>query len=144
MELLRLVRKPQVTVTPEVTIMHAINVMIEHQAGAAAVVMDGKLVGIFTERDVMTKIVARNLDPNTTQISKVMATDIKKIVRNGTVAQAIKIMSEHRIRHIPLVAEDNEFLGMISLRFLLHDRLDDLVDQLQSMDAYMTADGPGG
>ena len=60
------------------------------------------------------------------------------------VSEAMSIMNENRIRHLPVLNEQGEIEGMISLRYLHHDRMEDLFSELSSLNAYYPADGPGG
>lgn len=144
MPLLRLARRPALELSPSATVMDAIHLMVDKSAGAVVVTEHGKLAGIFTERDVMTKIVLRGLDSNKTRLIEVMTTNVHHIKPDTHVADAITLMSENRIRHLPVVDENDQVLGMLSLRYLLHDRLEDLFTQLKGLEQYMTTEGPGG
>jgi len=137
-------RKSIVVIADTTSVMYAINKMIEANAGAVLVGSDTKpLIGIVTERDVMTKVTAKKLDPSTTPLGQIMTADPVTIGENASIDEAINIMSEYRIRHLPVLNEDGEISGMISLRHLLHDRIQDLTEELNSLEAYMN-DAPGG
>lgn len=144
MPLLRLARTPPLTITRDSTVMDAVKLMVDHKVGAVSVTEGAKLIGIFTERDVMKKIVFTGMDPSATKISDVMTTEITRATSDMSVSEAIKLLSEHRIRHLPITTPEGEIKGMISLRFLMHDRLEDLMTELSSVTSYLGADGPGG
>ena len=144
MSLLRLARRPAIVMSPEGNVIDAVNVMMDNSIGAVGITEDGKLIGIFTERDVMLKVVSKGLDPNTTKLNDVLTRNIVTIRDNQKVNEALDIMSERRIRHIPVLTADGEIGGMLSLRFLLHDRLEDLLSDLNSLESFIAADGPGG
>jgi CBS-domain-containing membrane protein len=72
-----------------------------------------------------------------------MATEIIKIVDTISPKEALQTMVEGRIRHLPVVTKDNEIVGMLSLRYLLHDRINELRDELQRLEAYFN-DAQGG
>ncbi len=144
MSLTRLTRKPLLTIAPERTIADAVGLLVEHRAGALAVTEGQKLVGIFSERDVMKRVVIEGMDPKTTRLADVMTTQIITATESTPINEAINLMSQHRIRHLPLVDAEGNLLGMVSLRYLLHDRLEELFEELRSLDAFIHADGPGG
>lgn len=144
MPLLRLARTPALTIGPDATVMDAVKLMVDHKVGAISITKDSKLIGIFTERDVMKKIVFAGLDPTTTKVSATMTTEIAKTTSDTTVSEAISLMNKKRIRHLPITTPEGEIKGMISLRFLMHDRLEDMMTELSSVTSYLGADGPGG
>jgi CBS domain-containing protein len=92
--------------------------MTELNIGATAVVDSGKLVGIFSERDIMSRVVAAGLDPDETPIAKVMTKDI--VVGNPAedIEDALRKMHAVGCRHLPIVDKGN-LVGFISLRDLL-------------------------
>ena len=88
--------------------------MNRHKIGAI-LVMDGeKLAGIFTERDVLTRVVAGDLDPKTTPITAVMTTSVLTTTPVATVQQVMEIFTERRCRHLPVI-EDGRLKGLISI-----------------------------
>jgi len=144
MGLLRIAQTPVVTVTPRTTVIDAVRTMDQEGIGAVAVMEDGLLCGIFSERDVMLRVVLEQRDPKTTRMMEVMTSPVETISRNATVDDALKHMLEKHIRHLPVVTRDGRMGGMISIRNLLYEKVDELTDQLDSLEAYFTADGAGG
>jgi len=142
--LLKLARKPPITVGRDATVMDAIDTMFDAHVGAVAVVEGSKLIGIFTERDVLRKVVHEGRDAKTAPVSELMTTEMILADDDMSVGDALSLMSEKRIRHLPVVAKDGSLEGMVSLRYLLHDRQDALLNELTSLESYMGADGPGG
>jgi CBS domain-containing protein len=103
-----------VTVPPSASVADAVRAMNEESVGAV-LVMDGqKLVGIFTERDVMGRIVGAQRDPVTTSVSEVMTVEVRTIEPTSTAEDALRLMSDRRHRHLPVV-EDRKVLGLISI-----------------------------
>jgi CBS domain-containing protein len=92
--------------------------MSEHKIGAIAVLDSGKLVGIFSERDVLTRIVAEGRDPNTTLIDTVMTRDLIVASPSDDINEALQKMHACNCRHLPVV-QDGRLVGMISIRDLL-------------------------
>jgi CBS domain-containing protein len=144
MGLLRIARTPLVTVSLDANVMQAVRTMDQESIGAIGITQDDVLVGIFSERDLMLRVVSKKLDPETTQVRDVMTSPVEAISRDSTADDALKLMLEKHIRHLPIVDRDGRLAGMISMRSLLHDKVQELTNQLDSLEAYFTADGFGG
>jgi CBS domain-containing protein len=144
MGLLRIARTPLVTVSPSTTVMEAVRIMDQESIGAVAVTEHQTLVGMFSERDLMLRVVSERRDPEQVLIGDVMTTPVETIHRDSTADEALKLMLEKHIRHLPIVDRDGKLAGMISMRSLLHDKIEELTDQLVSLEAYFSADGVGG
>lgn len=104
--------------------------MADSSVGAVAVLEGDKLVGMFTERDLMTRVVARDLDPDTTAVSNVMTRDVAVASPGERVEDAVSKMQALNCRHLPVI-DEGQLVGMISLRDLLqadvklsHERVD--------------------
>jgi CBS domain-containing protein len=144
MGLMRIARTPLVTVKPDLTVMEAVRTMAEESIGAIAVVRGNRLAGIFSERDLMLRVVSARRDPEQTLVGEVMTSPVETIRRDLTADDALKVMLDRHIRHLPIIEGDGTLCGMISMRSLLHDKVEELTDQLDSLEAYFTADGSGG
>jgi len=144
MGLLRIARTPLVTVRQDSTVMDAVRTMDRESIGAVAVTQGHMLVGMFSERDLMLRVVSERRDPEQTLVRDVMTSPVATIHRDSTADDALKLMLEKHIRHLPIVDRDGRLAGMISMRSLLHDKVAELTDQLDSLEAYFTADGFGG
>lgn len=122
----------------------AIQSMIDGSAGAVLIADDRNLLtGIFTERDVMTRITVDGLDPGSVPLSEVMTVNPVRCQLETPIEEAIAVLRKHRIRHLPVVSDSNEILGMISLRKLLHDQINELMEELQRLESYFN-DSVGG
>jgi CBS domain-containing protein len=124
------------SVSPGTPVSEAVAQMNAHNIGAL-IVMDGtKLVGIFTERDVLTRIVAHQLDPQRTPIREVMTKKLVTIQPECSVREAMMIITDTRCRHLPVVT-DGRVRGMISIgdltRWMVRDQerqINDLTDYI--------------
>lgn len=126
------------------TAKKAIDMMIERESGAVLVaVEDYVLIGILTERDIMTRVTAKGLDPYMTPLSDVMTKGVETLSERDFLEDAIGIMRNRRIRHLPILNRDGHIMGMLSTRYFLHDTLMTLVEELNSLEAYLN-DAPGG
>jgi len=144
MDLLKVADVPATTVAKNATVIEAINAMVKNRVGAVAIVEQGLLKGIFTERDVMIRVVQARRQPETTRMSEVMTTPVQTIPANTSINEALANMLEQHIRHLPITDANGRILGMLSIRNLLQRRVEDLSHELEAVDAYLTADGIGG
>ena len=142
--LLKLAKVQGVSVGSAATVMEAIEAMSKASVGAVMVVDGEELKGVFTERDVMLRVVWEKKDPNTTSVSDVMTSPVVSINKEKTTVDAVlKTMSERHIRHLPILS-DGKVEGVISIRHLLQRKVENLTNELDSLEAYMSADGIGG
>lgn len=102
------------TVAPTITVAEAVAEMNLHRVGSVLVVDGGRLVGIFTERDVLRRIVGAGLDPNTVPVEKVMTSNVLTITPEATIEETMALFTEHRCRHLP-VMEAGRLAGTISI-----------------------------
>ena len=106
------------TVKPDSTIKKAVELMIKHGHGSVLVVDNEELVGIFTERDLLKRVVKERLDVNVVKISEVMTSEPQSLSSSDSIAYALNRMAVHSIRHIPIFT-DNQVSGFISVRGML-------------------------
>lgn len=142
--ILKICRTPPVCVSPSDTVRKAARVMVKHRVGAVAVVEDHALVGILTERDLMVKVMDRDADPARLLVGETMETEVRTVRPDASRSQAAHEMIRHHCRHLPVTDASGEVLGMLSIRHLYREQLHRLRGQLDSLESYMTADGPGG
>jgi CBS domain-containing protein len=133
-----------VTVSRTATVLDAIQAMAGAKVGSVAVVDGNILEGIFSERDVMLRVVVEGRDPKTTTVEEVMTSPVQTIQKRTTGEEALRIMVQNHIRHLPVVDEMGQVQAMVSMRSLLEEQVEDLHQQLDSLESYITADGIGG
>lgn len=102
------------TISPEALVAEAVELMNEKNIGALAVVDGGRLAGIFTERDVLRRIVDAQRDPKQTRVGEVMTSEVVYIRGTTTIEEALVIVTGKRCRHLP-VMENEELVGMVSI-----------------------------
>ncbi|MCH8299428.1 MAG: CBS domain-containing protein [Candidatus Marinimicrobia bacterium] len=105
-------------VKPDSTVKEAVELMIKHGHGSVLVVDSEELVGIFTERDLLKRVVRTRLDVNTNKISEVMTSEPQSLSGSDSIAYALNRMAVHSIRHIPIIT-DSKVSGFISVRGML-------------------------
>lgn len=144
MNVLKVAEVPPTAVSPTTTVLETVEAMVRNRVGAAAVIDHGTLVGIFSERDVMTRVVLQQKSASTILVAEVMSAPVQTITENATSLEALSIMIENHIRHLPIIDDKGKPVGMLSIRNLLQRRVEDLADEVTSLDSYLTADGIGG
>ena len=107
------------SVGPDVSVTQCVGRMNELKIGAMLVMEDDKLIGIFTERDAITRVLGEGLDPTSTKISGVMTKNPVWVSASTTLEEAMGIITQRRIRHLPVV-EDGKVLGVVSSGDLTH------------------------
>lgn len=117
------------TAPAAMTVAEAGRQMRQRNVGAMMVVDGGKLVGVFTERDALFRVVAAGLDGKTTTLATVMTANPKTITPERPFAHALAMMHEGRFRHLPVV-EDGRPVGMISVRDAFGPELESFIYEL--------------
>jgi CBS domain-containing protein len=105
-----------ITVSGDVTIYEAVSTMAKARIGAVLVVENDRLAGIFTERDLMTKVVAGDRDPATTRVAEIMTRDVKTVKVDDAAIDCLEAMDEGKFRHMPVVDDAGRPIGMLSQR----------------------------
>lgn len=122
-----------ISIAPHRPVFDALVILAEYRIGALVVLESEKLVGIFSERDYAREIVLKGRSSKTTQISEVMTDKVLFSRPSDTVEQAMTLMSEKRIRHLPVV-ENDKVIGVLSIGDLVKETItyqQDLIKQLQ-------------
>ena len=120
------------SVGPDTPVSECAHKMTSEKIGAL-VVMDGeRLIGIFTERDALTKVLAARLDPGNTKVSEVMTKDPYCLPPTSTVGDAMEVIIKRRFRHLPIV-ENGKLLAVVSSRDLTHWLVKDRVGEIQDL-----------
>jgi CBS domain-containing protein len=106
------------SIDAEKSALEAARFMMEHSIGALPVTRDGKLVGIFSERDVMNRVVAAGRTPGTTRVAEVMTANPRTVDADETLEDCLFIMKEFNFRHV-VIMSDGQLKGLVSLRDIL-------------------------
>ncbi len=123
-------QQPLVTVAPNATVREAAKKMASANVGSVAVMENERLAGIFTERDLLQRVLAEDLDLDATPIGAVMTKDVVTSEVDLGTGNAIHLMRRHNVRHLPVVSEAGSILGMFSIRDLLRAEMQDLRDYI--------------
>src|ERR1700680_4611891 len=120
----------------DATVLDAVLAMVERNIGAVPVVHNGVLVGIFSERDLMKRVVAEGWDPRITCLAQVMTEDPLTVNTDEGLENCMALMRRHGFRHLP-VCHEGQVVGIVSLRHLLVHDLDEKDDEKRMMRAYI-------
>jgi CBS domain-containing protein len=111
--------------------------MVERNIGAVPIVKGDDLIGIFSERDLMKRVVSEGRDPGRTQVQEVMTADPLVVSPNESVDDCMRLMKENNFRHLP-VCDGRKLRGLISLRDLILHDLSEKEGEVQMMRAYIS------
>ncbi len=128
------------SVPSDVTVCDAVQEMNRNKVGAVVVLQAGKLVGIFTERDVLVRVVAAGLNPKKTPIEKVMTRDPLTVESSTTIEQVMTLFTDKRFRHLPVV-DQGALVGLISIGDILRRMVDSHRLEADQLKQYITTGG---
>jgi CBS domain-containing protein len=144
MNLMKIAHVPPVVVPLSASVSQAVKAMVDNGVGAVAVVEGGVLRGIFSERDVIKKVVYTGGAPEQTSVADVMTTEVESIAADTPAPEALQLMVDGHFRHLPIVDSEGKVLGILSIRNFLQNRVEELEDSINSITSYYGADGSGG
>ncbi len=130
------------TVQPQQIVREVAKFMTEARVGAVPVIEGDRLVGVFSERDLMTRVVAPGLNPDTTTVSSVMTKDIVVADGDETTEACLSRMKQLHVRHLPVVS-GNKLVGMLSVRNLLMVEATQKEEEIKWLNAYIHYSPPG-
>lgn len=123
-------------VSPTTTVLDAAEQMNAEGTGSVLIVENDHLTGIFTERDLMRRIVAVRLDPGTVPVSQVMTTALVTATLEATIGDCGALMSERRIRHLPVV-DGTRIAGMVTTGDILAWQLQEQQSVIQQLESFV-------
>ncbi len=124
--------EPIHSVTPDTLVTDCVRKMTAERIGALVVMEGAKLVGIFTERDALNKVLGAGLDPRSTRVSAVMTKDPYCVAPSTTVREAMETVTARRFRHLPVV-DDGTVVAVISSGDLTHWLVKDQMAEVQQL-----------
>lgn len=120
----------------EALVFEAVRVMADNNVGIVAVLEGDRLVGVFSERDVVQRVIARGLDPARTPVATAMTTDLIVAEASDDYQSAMRKMDQANIRHLPVVSA-GRLLSMLSIRDLMRVDLEDKGAEIQYLQEYL-------
>ncbi len=125
-------------ISPEATVFDAIQLMADKNIGALPVLSKGRLVGIFTERDYTRKIALAGKTSKQTLVKEIISADVVTVTPDESVEECMRLMTEHRIRHLPVMQND-EMVGIISIGDLVNWIISMQETTIAQMESYISS-----
>lgn len=121
-------------VSPDMSVIDVSRKMSDAKIGAVVILVDGELKGIFTERDLLNRIISEGKDPKTVKVSEVMTTDVCFCDADDSYEKCLAQMKQIGCRHMPIV-EDDRLIGILSIRDLLRHQVSVKESELKMMNS---------
>ena len=122
-------------VSPDQTVLRALEVMAEHDVGAL-LVLDGKrLAGVFSERDYARKVILQGKASKHTKVSEVMSGKVAYVTLDRTIEECMAIMTEKHFRHLPVLDDEHNVMGIVSIGDMIKETISQqqfIIDQLEN------------
>jgi CBS domain-containing protein len=125
------------SISPEATVFEAIQMMSDKNIGALLVTRQGKLIGIISERDYTRKIALKGKSSKQTAVKEILSGHVVTVTPTHTVEDCMRLMTEHRIRHLPVLDGDNIF-GLISIGDLVNWIISAQTNTIHQLQTYIT------
>lgn len=122
---------------PDDSVFHALELMADENVGALIVLDDGRLVGILSERDYARKVILHDRVSRDTKVSDIMTSIVLTVGLDQTMVECMELMTEKRIRHLPVVADDL-VVGVVSIGDVVRAVIDEQQFMIQQLESYIT------
>ncbi|MBA3033469.1 MAG: CBS domain-containing protein [Gammaproteobacteria bacterium] len=129
--------KPIATLGPGNTVQDAIDLMMARDIGAVLIVDGTKLIGIFTERDCLHKVTAPGLNPREVPVQQVMTAKVRFVAPDLEVSQGLALMTERFFRHLPVLDEQQNLIGIVSIGDLVKAKISEQDFIIEQMERYI-------
>jgi CBS domain-containing protein len=128
---------------PEATVFDAIRWMSEKNVGALLVIESGDLLGIISERDYTRKVILMDRSSKHTSVREIMTKNVMTITSDATVEEAMRVMTKHRVRHLPVVDRGGHVIGLVSIGDLVERTIATQRLVLEQLEGYIIGRYPG-
>ena len=125
-------------ISPEATVFDAIKLLADKNIGSLPVMSQGRLVGIFTERDYTRKIALAGKTSKQTLVKEILSAEVVTVAPDESVEECMRLMTEHRIRHLPVIQND-EMVGIISIGDLVNWIISMQETTIAQMESYISS-----
>ena len=129
------------SLSPDATVFDAVALMAEKGVGALAVVSEGRLVGIISERDYARKVILKGHSSKEMCVHEIMTRSVVTVTGEHTVAECMRIMTDHRVRHLPVLSGD-KIEGVVSIGDIVRNIISAQAETIRHLSSYITGDYP--
>jgi len=126
-----------VSATPDMSVMDVVRRMTDAKVGAIVIAHEGWVVGVFSERDLMARVVMAHRDPHLLRVDEVMTHDVVTATAGTSRAEAMGKMIRVGCRHLPVVDDGGQLVAMLSMRDLLRDEIDEQSEEIRGLREYL-------
>ncbi len=126
-------------VAPDDSVFHALCVMAEHNVGALLVLEDGRLVGIFSERDFARKQIRNNLSPKEIPVREMMSGRVAYVGLDSSLEECMTLMTEKRFRHLPVLDSEMQVIGILSIGDMVKEIISSQQFLIEELERYITS-----
>ena len=130
------------TITPDAMVYDAIHLMCEKNIGALPVMDGASLIGVISERDYMSKVMLKGKSSKETPVRDIMLRDIVTVTPHQSISECMRIITEHRIRHLPVV-DDGKLIGIVSIGDLVKWIIATQRTTIEQLEKYIVGGYPG-
>ncbi len=125
------------SIDPDASVFDALKLMAEKDVGALLVLKDGKLVGIFSERDYARKVILEGKSSKNTPVAEIMTSQVYYVKSDQSIEDCMAMMTEKRIRHLPVI-ESGELIGVVSIGDIVKAIIDEQEFIIEQLENYIT------
>jgi len=126
------------SVAPDASVLSALTLMAKHNIGAVLVLDNGKLAGIFSERDYARKVILQGKNSHDTRVSEIMTSNVITVNADQKIEECMQIMTDKHVRHLP-VLKDGSLFGMISIGDVVREMIAEQKDLIQQLHSYIAS-----
>jgi CBS domain-containing protein len=130
-------KPPMVSVGPDDTVLTALSLMAQHDIGALPVLDGPRLVGIFSERDYARKVVLKGKASKDTPVRDIMSERVSCVTLAQTVEECMALMTDKRVRHLPVLGPDKRVLGILSIGDLVKETISEQQFTIEQLVSYI-------
>jgi IMP dehydrogenase len=120
------------------TVLEAVTTMVAANVGSLLVMEDGRLAGIVTERDYLRRVTLEDRDERTTPVREIMTSELMYVGPDASVEECMAVMTERRIRHLPVLADEQTILGVVSIGDLVKFQSSEQSVQIKFLTEYIS------
>jgi CBS domain-containing protein len=129
------------SVAPEATVFEALKLLSEKDVGALMVISEGKLAGVFSERDYARKVALRGKSSRDLRVAEIMTSSVITVTPAHSIEECMRLCTQHHIRHLP-VLDGEQLVGVVSIGDLVNAIISSQADTIQHLSNYIAGDYP--